>query len=397
MALESVTANATEALPEANGSFITGSNGTFYEYDHDEYDEFSAVPSPLFRFVVQGLLLTLIGLFGLAGNIISIVILYRLNMRSSINCCLLGLTTFDLLVIITSALSFGLLEIGLYTNSISWYVNGLLEAMPTVFPLGIIARTGSIYLTLILTVERYVAVCLPFRFRSLVTYGRARILVMAAAVFSVLYNLPRFWEHYYEEHQRDGKKFFLIKPTALRQNYVYQQVYITWIYLIVQYLIPFLSLLILNSQIYLEVRAANQNIERLSRPQRKEIKLALMLLAVVTVFFLCNILPCVLNILEIASIAIHKLREISNLLVTINSSVNFVIYCTFSQRFRKDFLELFRYCCGRQGLELVSGSSPVSYEAARNGRPTEIVMVSVRSEPRLARLLDQNDADDNTL
>ncbi|XP_068219861.1 FMRFamide receptor-like isoform X2 [Palaemon carinicauda] len=343
MALESVTANATEALPEANGSFITGSNGTFYEYDHDEYDEFSAVPSPLFRFVVQGLLLTLIGLFGLAGNIISIVILYRLNMRSSINCCLLGLTTFDLLVIITSALSFGLLEIGLYTNSISWYVNGLLEAMPTVFPLGIIARTGSIYLTLILTVERYVAVCLPFRFRSLVTYGRARILVMAAAVFSVLYNLPRFWEHYYE------------------------------------------------------VRAANQNIERLSRPQRKEIKLALMLLAVVTVFFLCNILPCVLNILEIASIAIHKLREISNLLVTINSSVNFVIYCTFSQRFRKDFLELFRYCCGRQGLELVSGSSPVSYEAARNGRPTEIVMVSVRSEPRLARLLDQNDADDNTL
>ncbi|XP_068219862.1 FMRFamide receptor-like [Palaemon carinicauda] len=172
MALESVTANATEALPDANDS--------------------------LFRFVVQGLLLTLIGLFGLAGNIISIVILYRLNMRSSINCCLLGLTTFDLLVIITSVLSFGLLEIGLYTKSISWYVNGLLEAMPTVFPLGIIARTGSIYLTLILTVERYVAVCLPFRFRSLVTYGRARILVMAAAVFSVLYNLPRFWEHYYE-------------------------------------------------------------------------------------------------------------------------------------------------------------------------------------------------------
>ncbi|XP_064095013.1 FMRFamide receptor-like isoform X2 [Macrobrachium nipponense] len=231
MALESVTAiDVTEDFDVNSSSFIISEdydpNGTFI-YDYDEYDALThlAASSPLLRFIVHGLLLTIIGLFGLAGNIISIVILCRLNVRSSINCCLLGLTTFDLLVIITSVLAFGLIEIGQYTNSISWYVNGLLEVFPIFFPLGIIARTGSIYLTVILTVERYVAVCLPFRFRSLVTYGRARILVIAASLFSVLYNLPRFWEHYYEEHQKDGKTYFVIKPTTLRQNPLYQQVY----------------------------------------------------------------------------------------------------------------------------------------------------------------------------
>lgn len=70
--------------------------------------------------------------------------------------------------------------------------------------------------------------------------------------------------------------------------------------------------------------------------------MATMLLCVVTVFFICNILALVNNILEaFYGIIIGQLVKISNLLVTINSSVNFIIYVIFGEKFKRLFLKLF--------------------------------------------------------
>lgn len=92
----------------------------------------------------------------------------------------------------------------------------------------------------------------------------------------------------------------------------------------------------------LQVRKANAERQRLSRHQRREIGLATMLLCVVIVFFLCNILALVNNILEaFHGIIIGQLVKISNLLVTINSSVNFIIYVIFGEKFKRLFLKLF--------------------------------------------------------
>lgn len=90
------------------------------------------------------------------------------------------------------------------------------------------------------------------------------------------------------------------------------------------------------------MRRANQERQRLSRLQKKEIGLATMLLCVVVVFVLCNILPLVTNVLEnFYDIIIDQLVKTSNLLVTINSSVNFVIYVIFGEKFKRLFLKMF--------------------------------------------------------
>lgn len=90
------------------------------------------------------------------------------------------------------------------------------------------------------------------------------------------------------------------------------------------------------------MRRANQERQRLSRLQKKEIGLATMLLCVVVVFVLCNILALVTNVLEnFYGIIIDQLVKTSNLLVTINSSVNFVIYVIFGEKFKRLFLKLF--------------------------------------------------------
>ena len=65
---------------------------------------------------------------------------------------------------------------------------------PWVYPVGMIAQTGSVYLTICVTIERYVAVCLPLKARYLCTFGRAKIYVAGVGFGAVLYNLPRIWE-----------------------------------------------------------------------------------------------------------------------------------------------------------------------------------------------------------
>ena len=61
-----------------------------------------------FDFVVLGILLNVVGIMGLIGNTLTIAVLSRPQMRQSINCILIGLASFDIILIVTSILMFGL-------------------------------------------------------------------------------------------------------------------------------------------------------------------------------------------------------------------------------------------------------------------------------------------------
>jgi hypothetical protein len=92
----------------------------------------------------------------------------------------------------------------------------------------------------------------------------------------------------------------------------------------------------------LQVRRANKERQRLSRLQKKEIGLATMLLCVVVVFFLCNILALVNNVLEaFYGNTLDQVVATSNMLITLNSSVNSFIYVIFGEKFKRLFLKLF--------------------------------------------------------
>ncbi|CAG9818443.1 unnamed protein product [Phaedon cochleariae] len=294
-----------------------------------------------FRFITNGLLINLVGLLGVLGNIISMIILSRPQMRSSINYLLIGLARIDTVLIVTSMLLFGLPGIYPYSSYMfNYYYVVYPHITPVVFPLATVAQTASVYLTLVVSLERFVAVCHPLRAKSLCTYGRARIYVIAIIAFSAAYNLPRLWEAAIQKEWSSvhNETVYCPQSTPFRDDPAYRAIYIHWLYLICMYLLPFGMLAVLNASIYRQVLRANKERQRLSRHQKREIGLATMLLGVVVVFFICNILPLVINIIETFELRIRfdliYLIHTSNLLVTINSSVNFLIYVIFGEKFK---------------------------------------------------------------
>ncbi|XP_071451861.1 FMRFamide receptor [Hetaerina americana] len=318
----------------------------------------------LFEFITNGVLLCTVCALGLVGNALSVFILSRPAMRSSTNLLLGGLARCDAALLTTSLFLFGLPSLHEYQAHLRYHAQqgGVLFdyyyrlyplLAPVLYPLALTAQTASAYLTLTVTLERWVAVCHPLKARSLCTLRRARIHVAAAMAFSLIYNLPRFWEvHMVKETlflngpPPSNLTVYELKASPLRADPTYISVYVNWSYLIVMYVLPFGGLAFLNAAIYRQVRRANRERQRLSRLQKKEIGLATMLLIVVVVFFLCNLLALVNNVLEsFSGIIVDQLVKTSNLLVTVNSSVNFIIYVTFGERFRRLFLKMF---CGKQ-------------------------------------------------
>ena len=117
------------------------------------------------------------------------------------------------------------------------------------------AQTASVYLTLAVTLERYVAVCHPLRARSLCTWRRARLCVVAVLLFAITYNLPRWWE------VRTDQGFSVFYNMTMFENYMspmranplYIKIYINWAYLVVMYMVPFTGLVAFNLAIYRQV------------------------------------------------------------------------------------------------------------------------------------------------
>nr|CAH7745088.1 unnamed protein product [Callosobruchus chinensis] len=351
------------------------------------------------RFVVCGLFINLIGLLGLIGNIISMVILSRPQMRSSINYLLIGLARIDTVLIVTSILLFGLPSIYPYSGLFfTYYYMVYPHIAPLVYPLAMVSQTASVYLTVTISLERFVAVCFPLKAKSLCTYGRARIYVIAIVIFSVVYNVPRLFEGTVQQEWAAHLNVTVYCPSIskLRSDAQYIRIYIHWLYLICMYLLPFLALAILNGCIYKQVvnppptvLRSNKERQRMSRVQKREIGLATMLLCVVAVFFVCNVLPLVINIIETFDLAfsdkstINYLIHFSNLLVTINSSVNFIIYVTFGEKFQRLFLALF---CHNSLLGL-GRDSP---EATTNEEVTYVSMADRQSLRRMRQSLSRN-------
>ena len=112
------------------------------------------------------------------------------------------------------------------------------------------AQTSSVYLTVAVTVERWFAIVDPLMARTTNTTSKARKSILCVLLGSMVYNVPRFLEFTYNEAENE------VKPTALREDSIYEVVYMVVLYMLVMYVIPACLLGILNIQIALAIHRA---------------------------------------------------------------------------------------------------------------------------------------------
>uniref|UniRef100_A0A8R1TRZ7 G_PROTEIN_RECEP_F1_2 domain-containing protein n=2 Tax=Onchocerca TaxID=6281 RepID=A0A8R1TRZ7_ONCVO len=301
----------------------------------------------LYNMMVIRILLPVIGLFGLCGNGISAFIYSRKSMRSSMNIYLCALAISDTIIILTAFLLF-LIENLRYKSLLLSEIFAILT--PLTFPLGLTAQSLSVFLTVTSAIDCFIMIYSnPNYKRRFCTTSTAIKMVGMISMLALLYNSPHMFEINVIDCWNIGyaEKSIDVCPTDLRQSELYLTVYYAWMYTVVMAVGPVLVLIVLNSAIIIAFRK--------TLPVSGDSDI-MALVVVVCLFITCNILPLTINFLELLFGYVNSyLIDLSNLIVVLNSSCNFLIYFAFGSRFRKTLKKyVIKIFCRQSTNKLIS-------------------------------------------
>lgn len=309
------------------------------------------------KFLLGVLALPFIGM-GLLANAMSVRIFSHRQMRNQpLNWYLLLLAISDSIILIGAFFVLTLPRLGEVLHwwkatAISYY------STPYVYAFMTLAQTISVWMTTVMSVHRFVGVCIPFKARSILTTRNVILSICIVIVVSILFNSTRFLEVRIENvcyMPQINTELPILVATELRMNVLYRKIFYEWAYTLIMFAIPFTILIIVNTMVIFAVHRSRKVHAKLNmyddglRKQElaKEIATSVMLIAIVLAFLVCNTLAFIVNILE--KLGLHELYgkavPWSNMLVMTNASINICIYCMFSEKYRQLLWIYIRQCC----------------------------------------------------
>ena len=211
------------------------------------------------RFWAEGVISTVVAIFGFVGNLISIWVLADEELRrSAFNRLLLALAIIDCMFIMPGTI--------IYTaKAFAWEADWYNRTFPVfIYPFTEISLCSSIYMTVAIAVERYIGLCRPFQ--RLSGSCSAKTYITPVVLVAMILNIPKFFESEttYRTSKGDNTTITSIGVTSLRLHPDYITYYWMWTRLLTTGVIPFLVLALLNSKIYLAIRKSKHELRALA-------------------------------------------------------------------------------------------------------------------------------------
>ena len=327
------------------------------------------------RFYFNALVLYLvgtgIGIFGIIGNIIAFIGFQKQSKKTATSLLFQVLAISDSLVLTvtcpyTLLLSYNRAMNNGYSTSTLAYVDLIAH------PLSEMAILASISVTEILSITRLTAVCFPLHARRLCTITRVRGYLVVAFVFAVVFNIHHYIAGEIVTTVYQNKT---MQHVRVRSNYKkYHRPLELILRPAVYCAIPILLISVITIALIIKLKSVDQRRAKMTLTQRRSNKATRVLIAVLVVFILCS-LPYPVAVLCQLTPPFYTLYTYMYMAVPffyiINSSVNFLIYTTLCNQYRR---AIFQSCC--------SCPRPTSNIIERRQRRREIPSIDMELERR---------------
>lgn len=295
---------------------------------------------------IQGWTMLVGQIVGIFGNILNVLVLTQKNMRqqSSSHVYLGALAVTDIFMLASAIpYAFGYAQkssgvhshTGFYAHYIC-YTNGLQAAF----------IVTSIWITVALTIERFIAISWPLIAKRICTPSRARKFVPLIYLFGFIVNIPsflRFTCGYVKDPISNTTTFVLIR-TPFGSHTTGTMIFHMSLLLFAS-LLPFILLTIFNFLLIWRLRQMSTIRQALSTEaattNQLSRKTTIIVVAAVVVFLICNSVGALGNILAIVigptfyeTLIWAVCIPVANLLITLNPFMNFCAYSLISSDYR---------------------------------------------------------------
>ncbi|XP_045208408.1 probable G-protein coupled receptor 139 isoform X1 [Mercenaria mercenaria] len=287
-------------------------------------------------------------ILGMTGNIMSIIVMSQKQMRSSTNTYLFALAVSDLIKLFVDFLYFMVILL----NQIDTSTGN--KAYVFLYPYAHYVFNASLcvsaWLIVSVAVERYVYVCHPTKVKFYCNIYKARTISFSVFIIMSVLAIPYAMRYrtIQKVNNETGVTEYDVIVSQLWQNQLFTDIY-TWFQNLMRSIIPLVILIILNTCIMYGLRRCR--VLRSKTPKKHRI--TTMLITVILVFLICITPDTIMSTFfglgySEENYLARGIREITDLLLLINSAANFVIYCIFNTIFWCQFRRLFCYTCIRR-------------------------------------------------
>ncbi len=341
---------------------IINGNSSYMEHLHPN-KSLSMTSLEMFKYCTYDVALPVVFLLGVIGNILNIMIFTKGRFRHTLDeiekCAATGLVALAMSDLLFCA-------IGLPAPFLSRHASGggsILQIMALYYttyktPLVNLFLFSSTWLIVVISVERYLAVCHPIRARWRIRVWKTIVADVIVFLVSLAFNIPGFFKYKVQKTLcPDQCECYVVMFTPLYMNKTYRETYkILWI--ILGTLVPLCIMAFCNTRLLVEIyRSRKLDIQMRSHDRYCTSKITLILVSIVTLYLL---LVCPSTALGFLAETVVKLRGerpyfgyqvavvIWNLTQAVYFAMNFVLYCSMSRPFRDSVgLQLF---CKRSSL-----------------------------------------------
>ena len=215
-----------------------------------------------------------------------------------------------------------------------------------VHPLHLVAHTATTWVTVLIAASRYISVCIPLRASQWCNISKVKIQLAIVIMLAVLYNIPTFMQFRIAHASSNNGTTHTahLVPTKLWLAREYQLVYSTILCAICISVLPSCIIAFLNIRLIKALktrrRTQTQRRHQLRSPNKHSMTLILIIICIVSI--VCQMPSLVTRVLWLLTTYTASTcggyllyqGHISNMLIVLNSAVNFIIYVICNKCFR---------------------------------------------------------------
>ncbi|KAH9500118.1 hypothetical protein Btru_076640 [Bulinus truncatus] len=308
------------------------------------------------KFTCEHVLMPIICCLGICGNALSLCVLTRREMAAATTCFLTAMAVSDLLLLVLQLPAF----FGLNADVAARYSYKLFIRFYSVirYVMNNVFITCTCWLTVAVTTERFISLRFMFHPRLVCTIQKARLVIIAIFLLSFTFHFSKFFEYVPNPNFNSTRP---LEPTYLVHTPSYDA-YIHIANIALAAIIPVFLLVVANSFLIYFLATHRRRMLRHKATASSNmtsldmLHVSAIVVATVLVFIMCHSVGVFLA-LTISSKgrnwvferpAYISLNYINTVLVMVNSSVNFLLYCAISRKFRKTLVNIFQRQLGRK-------------------------------------------------